>query len=62
VERDNRSVDDEYYLNSTKPWKTFKEYFNWYNFDRPHEGQGMNGLTPHEKYLILASKCVTLEG
>ena len=62
VERANRSVDDEYYLNSTKPWKTLKEYFNWYNFDRPHEGKGMNGLTPHEKYLILASKCVTLEG
>lgn len=62
VERANRAVDDEYYLNPTKPWKTLREYFHWYNFDRPHEGKGMAGLTPYEKYLILASKRVTLEG
>lgn len=62
VEKANRSVDDEYYLNITKPWKTLWEYIHWYNYERPHVGKGMNGLTPYEKYLILAPKSVTLEG
>jgi len=62
VERANRSVDDEYYLNPTKPWKTILEYVNWFNFERPHLGRGMDGMTPHQKYLILATKSVTLEG
>lgn len=62
VERANRSVDDEYYLNPTKPWKSINEYFEWYNYDRIHLGKDMNGNTPYEKYLILASKSVTLKG
>lgn len=62
VERANRSVDDEYYLNSTKPFNSLIEYFKWYNYDRPHLGKEMNGLTPYEKYLILALKSVTLRG
>jgi len=62
VERANRSVDDEYYLNSTKPWKCLKKYVKWYNYERPHLGKEMNGMTPYEKYLNLAPKCVTLEG
>lgn len=62
VERANRSIDDEYYLNSTKPFKSLVEYTNWYNYQRPHLGKGMNGMTPHEKYLNLATKCVTLRG
>lgn len=51
VERANRSVDDEYYLNPNRPWKTIIQYVNWYNHQRPHEGKHMNGLTPYEKYL-----------
>ena len=55
VERANRSVDDEYYLNPTKPWKTIAAYTNWYNHERPHLGKGMHGLTPYQKYLSLAT-------
>ncbi|OGJ57919.1 hypothetical protein A2635_03045 [Candidatus Peribacteria bacterium RIFCSPHIGHO2_01_FULL_51_9] len=59
VERANRSVDDEYYLNPMRPWNTIAQYTRWYNHERPHEGKGMNGLTPYEKYLSLAEtkKC-----
>ena len=56
VERANRSVDDEYYLNRTRPWKTLHAYTRWYNTERPHLGKGMDGLTPYEKYLSLAEK------
>ena len=55
VERANRSVDDEYYLNPTRPWKTIKEYTHWYNHKRPHLGYGMHGMTPYEKYYSLTS-------
>lgn len=62
VEKANRSVDDEYYLNATKPWQTLQEYVQWYNYERPHLGRGMLGLTPMQKYLVLEQKSVTLEG
>ena len=62
VERANRSVDDEYYLNPNRPWKRFYQYTNWYNHERPHLGKGMNGLTPYQKYLSIINKSVTLEG
>lgn len=51
VERANRSVDDEYYLNATRPWKTLDEYTTWYNKKRPHLGRGMHGMTPQERYV-----------
>jgi IS30 family transposase len=59
VERANRSVDDEYYLNPMRPWKTISQYTRWYNHERPHLGKGMGGRTPQEKYLSLAKtqKC-----
>ena len=60
VERANRSVDDEYYLNPYRPWKTLKAYVNWYNFGRYHEGKDMHGLTPFEKYKSL-TESFTLE-
>lgn len=60
VERANRSIDDEYYLNPDKPWKNLAEYVHWYNHERYHEGKGMNGLRPYEKYLEYL-KSVTLE-
>jgi transposase len=53
VERANRSVDDEYYLNWGRPWKTLAQYTRWYNHERPHLGKGMHGMTPHQKYLSL---------
>lgn len=55
VERANRSVDDEYYLNPNRPWKTLRAYVNWYNYQRPHEGRYMNGITPYQKYLQLTN-------
>lgn len=58
VERANRSIDDEYYLNTKRPWKSIKEYVKWYNYERPHLGKKMYGLTPYQKYLSF-SKSVT---
>lgn len=65
VERANRSIDDEYYLNPGRPWRTIAEYTRWYNHERPHLGKAMNGMTPFEKwqqYLQKLSPSVTLEG
>lgn len=62
VERANRSVDDEYYLNVSRPWKRLPDYTHWYNHERPHLGYGMNGLTPYEKYLSLTPKLSPLKG
>src|SRR3990167_6364934 len=59
VERANRSIDDEYYLNFNRPWRRICDYTRWYNYDRPHLGKGMNGLTPYQKYLTFSSKSVT---
>ena len=50
VERANRSVDDEYYLNPNKPFKNLREYVHWYNHERYHLGKDMNGLTPIQKF------------
>lgn len=50
VERANRSVDDEYYLNPDKPWKNLSQYIHWYNYERYHDGKNMNGLKPIEKF------------
>lgn len=61
VERANRSVDDEYYLNFGRPWKRIHDYTHWYNHERPHLGKGMNGLTPYEKYLSLTSELSPLK-
>lgn len=55
VERANRSVDDEYYLNWNRPWNKLRDYTRWYNHERPHLGKGMDGLTPHQKYLALTA-------
>lgn len=57
VERANRSVDDEYYLNPERPWQTIADYTHWYNYERPHLGKGMNGMTPYQKLLTLTKKC-----
>lgn len=60
VERANRSVDDEFYLNPNRPWKTISGYTHWYNHERPHLGKHMNGLTPYQKFLSLTAKSVTI--
>lgn len=65
VERANRSVDDEFYLNTEKPWKTLAQYTHWYNYERYHLGKGMHGITPYQKYqnyLALVAKSVNPQG
>lgn len=51
VERANRSVDDEFYLNPGKPWDALAGYVRRYVFERPHLGKGMGGMTPYQKWL-----------
>lgn len=38
AERTNRSVDDEFYLNTGKPWRTFLQHTHWYNYERYNLG------------------------
>lgn len=49
VERVHRTIDDEYYQNPYRKWKTSYEWLEFYNFERIH--LTLNGLTPQEKYL-----------
>src|SRR3989344_1514019 len=49
VERAHGVIDQEYYLNPTRPWKTLNEYLKFYNYERIHEGKYLNGLIPIEK-------------
>ena len=50
VERAHGVIDQEYYLNPTRPWKTLPEYLHWYNYERIHLGRYLNGMIPIEKY------------
>ena len=51
VERAHGVIDQEFYLNPTRPWKTLDEYLHFYNHERIHLGKYLNGLIPYEKYL-----------
>ena len=50
VERAHGVIDQEYYLNPTRPWKTLPEYLQFYNYERIHLGKYLNGMTPQEKW------------
>lgn len=50
VERIHGVIDQEFYLNLNRPWKTLSEYLLWYNYERIHLGKYLNGLTPIEKF------------
>ncbi len=50
VERAHGVIDQEYYLNPTRPWKTLAEYLQFYNYERIHLGKYLNGMTPQEKW------------
>jgi len=50
VERAHGVIDQEYYLNPTRPWKTLQEYLEFYNYERIHLGKYLNGMTPQEKW------------
>jgi len=54
VERAHRTIDDEYYNNPYRKWKTVYQWLDYYNYQRIH--LSINGLTPEEKL-----KSVTLE-
>lgn len=51
VERAHGVIDQEFYLNPLRPWKTLTEYLRYYNYERIHLGKYLNGLIPIEKYL-----------
>lgn len=50
VERAHGVIDQEFYLNPLRPWRTLAEYLYWYNEERIHLGKYLNGLTPREKF------------
>ena len=50
VERAHGVIDQEYYLNPTRTWKSLEEYLHWYNYDRIHLGKYLNGMIPIEKW------------
>lgn len=69
VERAHGVIDQEYYLNPRRTWKTLEEYLHFYNNERIHLGKYLNGMIPVEKlnYYLALHKCtlvhsVTLEG
>jgi hypothetical protein len=49
VERIHKTIDDEYYQNPLRVWKTVYEWLHYYNFERIH--LTLNGLTPQKKLL-----------
>lgn len=49
VERAHGAIDQEYYLNPRKTWKTLEEYLQFYNYERIHLGKYLNGMIPVEK-------------
>lgn len=59
VERAHGVIDQEFYLNPTRPWKTLSEYLRFYNYERIHEGRYLNGLIPIEKFSQYQLKSVT---
>lgn len=49
VERAHGVIDQEYYLNPRRTWKTLEEYLQFYNYERIHLGKYLNGMIPVEK-------------
>lgn len=49
VERAHGVIDQEYYLNPRRTWKSLEEYLHFYNYERIHLGKYLNGMTPVEK-------------
>lgn len=55
VERIHKTVDDEFYHNPYRIWKTIYEWLHYYNFERIH--LTLNGLTPQEKLESVTLDC-----
>jgi transposase len=47
VERVHRTIDDEFYHNPFRVWKTAKDWLHYYNTERIH--LTLDGLTPRQK-------------
>lgn len=60
VERAHGVIDQEFYLNPLRPWKTLPEYLHWYNYERIHLGKYLNGLTPNEKLQLYQAQVSAL--
>jgi len=71
VERVHRTIDEEYYHNPYRIWKTACEWLDYYNNERIHMTIG--NITPQEKlkqyqsqqiftpqYCLLSARCVTM--
>jgi transposase InsO family protein len=50
VERAHGVIDQEYYLNPRRTWKSLEEYLHFYNYERIHLGKYLNGMIPVEKF------------
>ena len=50
VKRAHGVIDQEYYLNPRRTWKSLEEYLHFYNHERIHLGKYLNGMIPIEKY------------
>ena len=55
LERAHRTIDDEYYQNPCRIWRTAYEWLDFYNFKRIH--LSLNGLTPQEKLESVTLDC-----
>lgn len=55
VERIHKTVDDEYYHNPYRIWKSIYDWLDYYNFERIH--LTLNGLTPQEKLESVTLDC-----
>lgn len=62
VERAHGVIDQEYYLNPTRTWKTLQEYLHFYNYERIHLGKYLNGMIPVEKFNYYLSTVSPLKG
>jgi transposase len=50
VERVHKTIDEEYYHNPFRVWKTAQEWLQYYNEERIH--LSINGLTPRQKLAL----------
>ena len=55
VERVHKTIDDEFYQNVYRIWKTPLEWLDYYNFQRIH--LTLNGLTPQERLESVTLDC-----
>lgn len=62
VERAHGVIDQEYYLNPRRTWKSLTEYLQFYNHERIHLGKYLNGMIPMEKLNHYLSTVSPLKG